>query len=284
MTQPGSLTIAVLAHQEEARIAQCLASIVANAPDAPVHVLVNGSTDATADIARAFAGRHPQVTVHEWVEGGKARTWNRYVFDCVDACADTHVFVDGDAVLAPGAIGALVATLAAYPSANAAAGMPGNGRRAAHYRAGLRASHGLFGDLYALRGSFLARMKAADIRLPDDLIGDDSLINALAKTDLGSNADYRDDRVMPCDGAYFLCDPVSPWRWSSIVMQYRRMKSYSVRHFQNGLIVEVMTRGAATMPRRLEMLYPESLDGMTPRRSWKYWWFDRLALKRMRAR
>ncbi|MCU0729543.1 MAG: glycosyltransferase family 2 protein [Sphingopyxis sp.] len=279
----GSVTIAVLAHQEAARIALCLASIVADAPDAPVHVLVNGSTDATADIARTFAGQHPQVAVHEWAEGGKSRTWNRFVFDCVADFADTHIFVDGDAVLAPGAIAALVATLAAHPSANAAAGMPGNGRRAAQYRAGLRASHGLFGDLYALRGSFLARMKAADIRLPDDLIGDDSVINALAKTDLGSNADYRNDRVMPCDGAYFLCDPVSPWRWSTIVMQYRRMKNYSVRHFQNRLIVEIMTRGASTMPRRLAALYPESLGAMTPRYSLKYWWFDRLALKRMRG-
>lgn len=273
--------IAVLAHNEEARIARCLASLLPLAQGDRLHVIINGSTDRTADIARSIAARHDGVTVHDWAQGGKSRSWSRFVHDELDTVFPVHVFVDGDAEVVPGSIDALAAALLADPAAHAAAGVPGNGRRARLYRKSIRAERGLFGDLYALSGAFLARMRAAGIRLPDDCIGDDGLIGALAKIDLGALSDWRDARVATAIDARFLCDPVSLASPASWRLQYRRMINYSQRHFQNRLITGILeSGGAAALPRRLAPLYADAMKGWRPR-SGVTGWFDRRALERM---
>jgi glycosyltransferase involved in cell wall biosynthesis len=270
--------VAVLAHDEERRIARCLGSLPLADSRIAVHVLVNGSRDRTAEIARGFHG----VTVHEYADGGKAKSWNRFAFDTPGIDANCFVFVDGDAEIAAGSVEALVQALAANPQANAAAGMPMNGRNAEAYRAEMATSRGLFGDLYALRGSFVERMRARHIRLPEDLVGDDGLLCAMAKTDLGSEDDWRDERVVPCPGAGFFCEPASLLSPRTLVVQYRRMVNYSIRHFQNRMISAIMrAEGPAGLPRRLAMLYPDWLARLAPRPNPLWWWFDRRALARM---
>jgi len=282
VTTSPLLCIAVLAHNEERRIARCLDSLLQEADGAPIHVIVNGSTDRTAKIARTVPA--PNVTVHEFARGGKSRTWNRFVFDTLEEFSQVHVFVDGDAEIAPGSVTALVSTLAQDRHANVAAGMPLNGRRAEAYRAEMRARHGLFGDLYAVRGSFLTRMKKKAIRLPDDLIGDDGLIAAMAKTDLENETNWDDHRVAVCEKAGFFCEPVQITRLHTLRIQYRRMLSYSTRHFQNRIISQIMRDvGPVGLPRSLSSLYAEHSNRMVPRRSLPWWYFDRLALARMRA-
>lgn len=281
MVTARPVLVTVLAHNEERRIAACLRSLPLDDPDIAVQVIVNGSTDATAAIARQVVGN--RADVHCYAEGGKARSWNRAILDEGPA-ADFYVLVDGDAVIRPGSIRALVETLASHPSANSASGMPLNGRNAEAYRASLIADRGLFGDLYALRGGFVAAMRAAGIRLPEDLVGDDGLVAAIAKTDLANESNWRDERVVPCEAAGWWCEPtrvLSPSSWRG---QYRRMIAYSVRHFQNRMISAVMASdGPAGLPRRLEALYPAWLDRFEPRHHPQLWWFDRVALQRMRA-
>lgn len=269
--------IVVLAHNEERRIGLCLASLPLNDPAVAVHVVVNGSADRTAAIARSFP-----VTVHDWPAGGKARSWNRIVLDTPELAAETFVFVDGDAQLLPGSVEALVTALRHDSLANAAAGLPANGRSMARYRAETIAGRGMFGDLYALNGGFVARLRASGIRLPEDLVGDDSLIGALAKTDLGDETGWQDARIVPCPDAGFLCEPVglSP---AGLRLQYRRMINYSVRHFQNRIVSAIMRGpGPSGLPQRMAELYPEWLDQFTPRREPQWWWFDSRALLRMR--
>lgn len=276
-----TVSVTILAHDEERRIGACLASLLAEPGDFPIHVVVNGTRDRTAAIAR---GHGPRVAVHDYPLAGKARSWNRFVLDELPAFADTQVFVDGDAEIAPGSIAALARCLAEDREANVAAAMPMNGRNAAAYRAQMQAGHGLFGDLYAVRGSFLARMRERGVRLPDDLIGDDGLIGALAKTDLENEDHWRDDRVAVCAGAGFLCAPVSPLDPSTWRMQYRRLISYSIRHYQNRIVSGIMRGpGPAALPAELASLYPEHLPGFRPRGAPSAWWFDRQALRRMRA-
>jgi glycosyltransferase involved in cell wall biosynthesis len=280
MTAP--ICVVILAHNEEARIAACLQSLPLADQDIDFHVVVNGSTDSTACIAQAFAAMHNNLAVHVFAEGGKARSWNRILFDELPGFHAAHVFVDGDAEVAPGSIRALANALAADPHANAVAGLPMNGRKVAAYQSQMRREHGLFGDLYALRGDFLARMKAASIRLPDDVVGDDGLVCALAKTDLADELQWDDRRVVVCGGAGFLCAPVSIWSPASWRMQFRRMINYSVRHFQNAMISQIMRRdGPGGLPHRLSNLYPAALPAMRPRRGLTHWLFDRLALRRM---
>jgi glycosyltransferase involved in cell wall biosynthesis len=277
MVKPLSI-VAVMAHNEERRIARCLKSLPLADSRIAVHVVVNGSSDRTAAIARGFAG----VTVHEYSARGKARSWNRFAFDTPGIVADCYVFVDGDAEIAAGSVEALVQVLDRSPGANAAAGMPMNGRNADAYRAELEQDRGMFGDLYALRGSFVERMREKKIRLPEDLVGDDGLLCALAKTDLGTEEEWRDERVVPCPGAGFFCEPASLLAPKTLAAQYRRMVNYSTRHFQNRMISAIMrSEGPAGLPPQLSSLYPSWVGQMVPRPNPVWWWFDRQALARM---
>lgn len=276
-----SVSIGVLSHNEELRIENCLLSILSDKVDAEIHVIVNGSTDKTAERARAIPADN--IVVHEFAEGGKSRSWNRFVFDTLDAYSDIHIFVDGDAEVAPGSLAALIAALAQDDRANLASALPMNGRNAQFYRNQMRAQHGVFGDLYAVKGPFLARMKERSIRLPDDLIGDDGLIGALAKTDLEKESNWDDRRVVVCEGGGFLCQPVHMAHWRTVRMQYRRMINYSIRHFQNAIISQIMRdTGPAGLPQSLSSVYPEHQSRLIPRRSPVLRYFDRKALARMR--
>jgi glycosyltransferase involved in cell wall biosynthesis len=284
MSAEGCLPVAivVLAHNEERRIGVCLGSLPLSDAGFAIHVAVNGSQDRTAEIVADVAAHHSNVTLHNWPEGGKARSWNRMLLDVLAPGHPAVVLVDGDAEVVSGSIRALVACLAAHPSANLAAAPPANGRRHAQYRAEMAANHGVFGDLYALRGTWLDRMRTRGIRLPVDLVGDDGLIGALVKTDLGPLADWQDARVQPALDAGFLCEPVSLMRPQSWRLQYRRMVSYSVRHFQNEIVTSILREQEPTdLPERLALLYPAHLPRFTPRRALSAWWFDRQALARM---
>lgn len=272
--------VTVMAHNEEGRIAACLDSLPLGEDGVRVAVVVNGSSDGTADIVRGYASRGVELV--EYAEGGKARSWNRFVLDEAPV-AQTYVFVDGDAELAPGSVTALERCLAAHAQANAASALPLNGRRAAHYRRSMAREAGLFGDCYALDGDFVTRLRASGIRMPDDLVGDDGLIGALAHTDLGGDAAWRHDRLVVCGDAGFFCVP-NRLNAVGLRQQAQRMTSYAIRHFQNRIITAIMRgQGPQALPRRLADLYPDWLDRFGPRLSPVWYWFDRRALARMRA-
>lgn len=275
------IAVGIFAHQEERRIGTCLTSLPLDRVDTVYHVLVNGSTDATAARARDIAAGRANVRVHDIAQGGKSRTWNHLIHDLLDGTDEAVILLDGDAHIAPGSIDALVRAVAS-DGINAAAGMPLNGRMAAHYRHLLSTDGGLFGDLYALSGHFANRIRARALRLPDDLIGDDGLVAAWAHTDLQTDAAWLRERVAPCEGAGFLCEPVrltSPASWR---MQYRRMTNYSLRFFQNRIVSDIMGgQGPDGLPRELRSLYAAWLPRLAPR-SGPTGWFDRKALTRMR--
>ena len=274
------VSIVVLAHNEERDIADCIASLPTPRGDLAVTVVVNGSSDATAQIVADHADLG--VRLVEYKQGGKSRSWNRFMLDEAEP-SGTYVLVDGDARITPGTIDGLLRCLAENPRANAASAMPCNGRRVAEYRRAMMEEHGLFGDCYALRGSFVARMRSGGIRLPSDLIGDDSLVGALVKTDLGTEADWDDERVVVCPDAGFLCRPNSFGR-EGMRMQAGRMINYSVRHFQNRMVSAIMQRdGPGGLPERMADIYPEWLPRLRPRFNPIWFAFDRRALARMRA-
>ena len=276
-----TVAVAIFAHQEERRISLCLASLPLDRPDTVFHVLVNGTTDATVALARAAAGGRANVIVHDIVAGGKARTWNHMVHDLLSGGEDIVIFMDGDAQIAAGSLDALVAELDASPGANAVAGMPMNGRMAAAYRRGLQAEGGLFGDLYALSGHFVHAVRARGLRLPDDLIGDDGLVAAWAHTDLQPDSHWVHERVVMCEGAGFLAEPVSLFQSTTWRMQYKRLTNYSIRYFQNRIVSDIMRReGPDGLPAHLASLYPQWLPRFRPRPGLNGW-FDRRALRRM---
>lgn len=278
------LCAAIFAHNEERRIGKCLASLPLDRGEIEFHILANGSTDRTVEIARQVAAGRANVQVHDLHPGGKSRTWNRFVFDIWNGRHDVIVFMDGDAEITAGSLDELALSLGRNPVANAASGMPRNGRKHLAYQEALRRERGLFGDLYALRGDFLRHMRRQEIRLPEDLIGDDGLLAALAATDLRDESNWDRERVEPCEQAGFCCEPVDVMNPATWRMQYRRMINYSIRHFQNRIISEIMrTEGPKGLPAELRTLYPNHLPGFSVRRSLGLAWFDLLALRRMRG-
>lgn len=276
------LCAAIFAHNEERRIGACLASLPLDRADIEFHVLVNGSADRTAELARMAAAGRAHVHVHDLHPGGKSRTWNRFVHGIWDGRHDVITFMDGDAEIAPGSLDALADTLGRHPNANAASGMPMNGRNHLAYQAELKRERGLFGDLYAVKGDFLRRMRERRLCLPDDLIGDDGLIAALAATDLHNESHWDRERVAPCEAAGFYCEPVALRHARTWRIQYRRMINYSVRHFQNRIVSDIMRgEGPEGLPERLAELYPVYLRSFRVRWSPGVAWFDFLALRRM---
>ena len=271
--------VTVLAHNEEARIALCLDSLPLDDPDVQIWVVVNGSSDSTAEIVRGYAARG--VRLVDYAEGGKSRSWNRFVLDDAPD-AQTYVFVDGDAQLVAGSVNALRSCLE-KSGANAASAVPMNGRNAEHYRRSMVREGGLFGDCYALSGDFVRRLRTRGIRLPNDLVGDDGLIGALAHTDLGPESAWRHELVKVCPDAGFFCEP-NRITLKGLRSQSVRMVNYAVRRFQNRIITEIMrSEGPGGLPDNLAEAYPAALPGFKPRLSPQWYWFDRQALARMRA-
>ncbi|MCH2486907.1 MAG: family 2 glycosyl transferase, partial [Erythrobacter sp.] len=157
------------------------------------------------------------------------------------------------------------------------------GRSKAFYQRSMRVSQGLFGDCYALSGEFVRALRQSGVRLPDDLIGDDGLINALANTDIGSDRDFREGAVVQCEGAGFYCEP-NPITPEGLRRQAKRMDNYALRHFQNRILSDIMQHeGAAMIPTRLASLYDLYRDRFRPRINPLWFAFDRRALARIRA-
>lgn len=99
--------IGIFAHNEEAALPRMLEDVLklqwTGNPDLDVmfHFLANGCTDGTADIARdhvdCFASSEvPPLSVVEFEQGGKSRTWNRYVHEIARPDAELLLFMDAD--------------------------------------------------------------------------------------------------------------------------------------------------------------------------------------------
>jgi glycosyltransferase involved in cell wall biosynthesis len=275
--------VAIFAHNEERRIAGCINSLPVESDSFAFHLLVNGTTDRTVEIARSLTAKYANFHIHDLPLGGKARTWNHFVdtlfVNTVPAC----LFVDGDAVVMPGALEAMIATLAASPHANGVNAMPVTGRNQAAYRQTIIDDHGIFGALYGLSGPFLARLKASGIRLPHDLIGDDGLIGALAKTDLQAEAQWQKERIANCPTAEFAFEETDwrvPTTWG---LQFHRLVNYSVRRYQNQIISDIMRHpGPAALPATMAETYAAHWPSFQIRL--KYALFDWLAKRRMQRR
>ncbi|GLS85404.1 hypothetical protein GCM10010873_03770 [Cypionkella aquatica] len=107
--------IGVFAHNEAAGIAAMMARLLAQdifadaGFEARALVLANGCVDDTEALARAAGAE-----VADLPEGGKSRTWNRFVHDLARPDADVLVFVDADiAFCDAGALRRLVQALGA---------------------------------------------------------------------------------------------------------------------------------------------------------------------------
>jgi len=105
-----SVSVVVPAYNETGGIVRTVQSLLAQRyPRIEILVVDDGSSDGTAAVASGAFGHHADVRVFTKPNGGKASALN---YGLARATGEIVVAVDGDTLLAPGAIAALVAPLA----------------------------------------------------------------------------------------------------------------------------------------------------------------------------
>lgn len=109
-----AITVMIACYEEEATIAETLDYVLGSDYPGELHVLVadDGSTDRTAEIARARAARDPRVEVIVLSHGGKAVTLNGALREVRTPLVAT---VDADTLLMPGALRRAVARMLVSP-------------------------------------------------------------------------------------------------------------------------------------------------------------------------
>lgn len=129
-----AIDIGVFAHNEAGRIMPMLHGLLRQTlfsdPGFSVrlHVLANGCTDATAAEARKAVADHPggaDAIIHDIAQGGKSRTWNRYVHDLARPEAQVLAFLDADITIPdPAMLAGLCRFLCASPDLSGVSSRP----------------------------------------------------------------------------------------------------------------------------------------------------------------
>lgn len=141
----------------------------------------------------------------------------------------------------------------------------------------------LAGNLYALRGDFVSRVRRGKVRLPVGFIGEDSLVGALANWDLDPNGRWDARRVAPAPGAGFRFRSLSWLRPDHWRLYWRRRIRYSLRRYQIRMLRPVLKReGIEGMPSHVSDLYRQPADSPPLRWSAANIVFDWLALRWIR--
>jgi hypothetical protein len=111
---PERVSVLVPVRDEAARVRDCLTAVLGQAGVAEVLVLDDGSTDGTAELARAIGDPRLRVLTGRplppgWL--GKPHACQQLA-DAADPAAEVLVFLDADVRLRPGAVAATVGLLA----------------------------------------------------------------------------------------------------------------------------------------------------------------------------
>jgi len=281
-----SVSICIFAHNEEHLLPQCVGALdaAADRDDFQAHILVNGCTDETAQVAKSLVAADPRLTVHELPIGDKANAWNEYVHRIAGA-AETHVFVDGDIRPSAGAIASLAMALRQSPNIYAAAALPAAGRSRRSWASRLFLNHYLSGNLYALSARAVDEFRARALRLPFGAKGEDGIITYLLLTDLnGGKDDSHTERIVIADNATFEFDSLS-LNISDARIYHRRLMRYSERHFQKQILYRLLKeRGAGAMPENIYDIYTKDrLAALKPRIDPVNYWYDATTLRRLRS-
>jgi glycosyltransferase involved in cell wall biosynthesis len=226
--------VAVFARNEERNIRASLRALLDACPrprDLKVFVLINGCTDRTPQVVKAFAAEHPEVVPVELPIGDKCNAWNTYVYKLADD-SPVHFFTDGDVTCSPGALQEMQQALLANETAMALAGLPLSGRQRKTLQRYIREWHWLLGGLYAAKGSQLAKLRAAGARLPLGLYGNDHFITRLMAARCLNPTELNWEQNIYQPGVGFAFEQLRPWRWADWKIHWRRHVTYTLRQLQ----------------------------------------------------
>lgn len=283
---PAQRAVVVFAHNESRRIVACLEALRLSPllPDTTCYVLANGCTDDTVACVIEYAQTAPWVKVIDLEIGDKANAWNYFVHE-IAPDAEIYFFTDGDCQVEKGALQELEAYLLKDRHINAVSGVPSlRNVSLGIFRREIVAEGGFAGNLYALSQDFVARLRAQRVRLPQGLIGDDSLIGALALWNLDPSTRWNHDLVRIVPSATFQYESIIRASFHDPMFYIRRLRRYSLRYFQNQLIKSrIKQSGLSILPYHVNTLYLDARDDeLTPRRSLQYFFSDRWAIRFIR--
>jgi len=289
MLEGERFPVMVLAYNEEAQIEACLDSIFAANPGMKfdVYVMANGCTDGTEEVVRRYATKRPDVHLVSIKMGDKCNAWNVFIHETVPVeCSgrETYFFMDGDARSGPDALANLAKALREDQHAHAASAPPGSGRNKEKDWHNLVTERALVANLYALRGSFVNRLKNEQVRLPLKLEGDDGLLGALIKWDLAPDkSDWDDKRIHPCTDAWFEFDPVPMTSVSEWRKYWRRLIRYGRRRYEFQILGKRLPKmGIAGLPVNIQDVYGDA-DQLSMGWAGIYTFTHALALREMRT-
>ena len=253
------LSVAVFAHNEEQGIEACLDSLKNQQPLSDrlrIYVLANGCTDRTEEIVLRYARQSPGIELISIALGDKSNAWNTYIHE-VAVQSDIHFFIDGDLRACSDALVNLEAGLEAQRPANGAASFPRSGLSRKSWSEFIRKQQGMPGGLYALRGTFVMRLRQQNVVLPRGFVGDDVLLQFLVKTDLHPDTGTMDrSRIVLCEAAGFEFDCQSWWSPFDLIQQWRRMGRDALRECQTEMLMpRLKQQGISSMPRDIRELY-----------------------------
>ncbi len=274
--------IGVFAHNEAEKIIACLESVKRSSRDGDIcFVLNNGSTDNTKFLVEKYF-KNSFCTLIEIDIGDKANAWNVFIHE-LQIEADVFYFLDGDCEIVYNALDALENCILENPNINAAAALPSK-ESSLKFRTQMIKERGLAGNLYALPKRFVERLREDNIRLPIGLIGDDSLVGALACWNLNPQGNWDKDKIFLCKEACFFYTRLSFTSVRDIRLYFRRKVRYSLRYFQTQLIAPLLKNdGLKSMPVKVEDLYQKHLSQVKIKWRGVDTIFDYLAARKIRS-
>jgi hypothetical protein len=213
----------------------------------------------------------------------KSHAWNLYMH-ALRPLAETHVFVDGYALVTPDAFTDLAGTLA-RTGADAAAAMPVSGRSAALQRAVMREHGGLMGALHALSGSFVERIAAAGLRLPLGLYRGDGLVGSMVVHDLDAHGPWEPARIAVAHRATWHQPETSLWSLRDLRRHANRKVQQARGRLEDAAIRSIIYRqGYAGLPRFADQMVLDWLAEDPARRPSRTDLAGQVALRRLRLR
>jgi glycosyltransferase involved in cell wall biosynthesis len=257
------ISLAVFAYNEGKLIERAINSVLEGLQpgyEIDIRVLVNGATDDTLAIARAFAQRDARVHAIDICVGDKCNAWNVMVHELAPE-ADAHVFMDGDCWASPNAVEHIVSRLRETGTCGVA-GLPLSVKAGSALDMNVRQDGWVLGPLYAVSAGHMAHLRAQDIRLPIGLFGNDHMITRFLRAD-GEFLNESPDHVTVCEGAGFHWDRVSPFRYSQLRAYFKQQRRYRLRTFQLERLEEFALR---TLPATMDDINLAVLDDIKNKR------------------
>jgi len=238
--------VAVYCANEAARLQACLDSVTAALAgiNARITVIINGSHDASLEIAQSAARSGAPIEVFAIAQADKANAINQF-FYALRSPALAYAGVDGSVTIGPDSFKVMAQRLATDDYAMAVSGYAINGRSMHRATAATLAVGGqLHGQLHALRPQFVDRIVARGIRLPIGLYRGDGLLGSMAAHNLDPRREPWDSaRVPGIAGASYEIASFMPWRVGDWRRQFRRTIRQNRGLIENAAIKSIIYEG-----------------------------------------